>query len=59
MVGTLNKPTGDIRILKVDTETGSKVDASPAPELFRDNYKTVATWSKDDLTVEDAYEFNW
>ena len=49
----------DIRILKVDTETGSKVDASPVPELFNDNDKTVVRWSKDDLMIEDAYEFNW
>ena len=47
------------RIFKVDTEAGSKVDVTPPPLMNNVNDKTVVTWTKNDLTVEDAYQFNW
>jgi len=47
------------KILKVDPETGSKTDASPSPVVTSSNNNTVIEWSRDELTSDEVYQFNW
>ena len=47
------------KILKVDSETGSKMDANPPPSSTNESDKTVISWSRNELTVDEAYQFNW
>ena len=49
----------DPKILKVDREIGSKIDASPSPVITSDGDKIVVKWAKDELAIDDAYQFNW
>lgn len=47
------------RILKVDTETGYKIHASPPASIKHSNNKTTITWEKSKLSSHDAYQFDW
>ena len=47
------------RILKVDTETGLKIHATPPPSIKYLEDKTAVTWSKSNLKAYDAYQFEW
>lgn len=47
------------RILKVDTETGYKVHASPPPTVKYHGNKTEVTWEKENLKAYEAYQFEW
>ena len=47
------------RVLKVDTETGYKMHASPAPVVSYSGKKTNVKWSKENLHAYDAYQFDW
>lgn len=47
------------RILKVDTETGLKIHATPPPSIKYLDDKTAVTWSKSNLKAYDAYQFEW
>ncbi len=47
------------RVLKVDTETGYKIHASPPPKMIHSAKKTIITWSKNNLHAYDAYQFDW
>ena len=49
----------DMKILKVDTETGSKIDDAKPPIITKADDKTVITWEKNDITIDEAYQFNW
>jgi len=49
----------NMKILKVDTETGSKLDMGKPSEVTNVNDKMVVTWKKDDVTVDEAYQFSW
>lgn len=47
------------RIIKVDTETGYKIHATPPPSVkYLDNITTVE-WHKENLKAYDAYQFEW
>jgi hypothetical protein len=47
------------RIIKVDTETGYKILATPPPSIkYMDNFTTVE-WHKENLKAYDAYQFDW
>lgn len=47
------------RIIKVDTETGYKIHATPPPSVkYMDNITTVE-WHKENLKAYDAYQFEW
>ena len=48
-----------MKILKVDTETGSKVDATTPPVISSVDDKTAITWEKNDMTIDEAYQFKW
>jgi len=48
-----------MKVLKADTETGSKIDATTIPVISSDDGKTVITWEKKDLIIDEAYQFNW
>jgi len=48
-----------MKILKVDTETGSKIDATTQPVISSVDDKTVITWEKNDMTIDETYQFNW
>jgi hypothetical protein len=47
------------RTLKVDSVSGSKTDVLTLPVETSSNNKTLVTWSKNDLTAGESYEFNW
>lgn len=47
------------RVLKVDTETGYKIHASPPPAVKYLDDKVEMTWSKTNLHSHDAYQFDW
>jgi hypothetical protein len=47
------------RVLKVDTETGYKILATPPPKLEYRDGKTHITWSKTNLRAHDGYQFDW
>lgn len=47
------------RILKVDTETGYKVHASPPPTVKYLGDKTEVTWEKENLKAYETYQFEW
>jgi len=47
------------RVLKVDTETGYKIHASPSPAVSYSGNKTNVKWSKTGLHAYDAYQFDW
>ena len=48
-----------MKILKVDTETGSKIDATTQPVISSVDDKTAISWEKNDMTIDEAYQFNW
>jgi hypothetical protein len=47
------------RVLKVDTETGYKIHASPAPTVKHLADKIEISWTKTGLDAHDAYQFDW
>jgi hypothetical protein len=47
------------KILQVDSETGSKKDASPPPLTTNENGKMVINWSRNELIADEAYQFTW
>ena len=47
------------RVLKVDTETGYKIHASPAPKIKYSAKKIHVSWSRSNLHAYDAYQFDW
>ena len=47
------------RILKVDTETGYKIHASPPPDVKQLEDKVQINWSKTNLRAYEAYQFDW
>lgn len=47
------------RVLRVDSETGYRVFASPNPVIKYLDDKTVVSWSKTNLKSFDAYQFQW
>jgi len=47
------------RVLRVDTETGSKIHASPPPKVTYVDDNAVISWEKTNLRVHDAYQFEW
>ena len=48
-----------IRVLKVDIETGLKINATPSPTVKRFDDKTVVSWTKNALKAFDAYQILW
>jgi hypothetical protein len=48
-----------IRILKVDLETGMKINATPSPSIKHLDDMTVVTWTKKNLKAFDAYQIFW
>jgi len=49
----------DNKIFKVDTESGSKTDVTIQAVVSNTDDKTVITWTKNGLDIDDAYQFNW
>ena len=47
------------RILKVDTETGYKIHATPPPVVKQIDNVTSIEWKKENLHAYDAYQFEW
>lgn len=47
------------RILKVDTETGYKVHATPTSTIKYLDDRTEISWGKANLKAYDAYQFEW
>jgi class 3 adenylate cyclase len=47
------------KILKIDAETGTKIDASPPPSITNDNNTSIVDWSRNDLISDEAYQFIW
>ncbi|MGI0003722.1 MAG: hypothetical protein ACREAX_00350 [Candidatus Nitrosotenuis sp.] len=47
------------RILKVDTETGYKMLATPPASVKRQDDVTAISWGKENLKAYDAYQFEW
>src|SRR5574337_119865 len=47
------------RVLKVDTETGYKIHATPPPAVNYLGKKVNVQWSKTNLHAYDAYQFDW
>ena len=47
------------RILKVDTETGLKIHASPPANVKYLDDRTAITWEKTNLKAYDAFQFEW
>lgn len=48
-----------IRVLKVDLETGLKINATPSPTIKHLDDMTVVSWTKDNLKAFDAYQIFW
>ena len=48
-----------IKILKVDLETGLKIHATPSPTTKRFDDKTIVSWTKNGLKAFDAYQILW
>ena len=48
-----------IRILKVDLETGLKVHADPPPHIKHVDDKIIVSWTKPNLKAFDAYQILW
>jgi hypothetical protein len=48
-----------IRVLKIDLETGLKTHASPNPLTRVDDDFTVVTWTKKKLHAYDGYQIVW
>ncbi len=48
-----------IKILKVDLETGLKIHATPSPTIKRFDDKTIISWTKNGLKAFDAYQIFW
>ena len=48
-----------IRILKVDLETGLKAHATPNPIIKEDDEYTIVTWTKKKLQAFDSYQLVW
>lgn len=48
-----------VRILKVDLESGLKINATPSPTIKRFDDKTVVSWSKNGIKAFDAYQILW
>ncbi len=48
-----------VRILKVDLETGLKINATPSPTIKHLDDMTVVNWTKDNLKAFDAYQIFW
>ncbi len=48
-----------IRILKVDLETGLKTYATPNPITREDDDSTIVTWTKKKLQAFDSYQIVW
>jgi len=47
------------RILKVDTETGYKILATPPALIKRQDDVTTISWGRQNLRAYDAYQFEW
>ncbi len=47
------------RVLKVDTETGYKIHATPSPAVKYSKKMVNVNWSKYNLHAYDAYQFDW
>lgn len=47
------------RVLKVDSETGYKIHASPPPAIKYSGNKINVKWTKTNLHAYDAYQFDW
>ena len=47
------------KVLKVDSETGYKVHASPPPSVKYLDDRVEITWTKSNLRAYEAYQFNW
>ena len=59
---TLSLPKGydpQIRILKVDLDTGLKINAAPSPTIKKFDDKTIVSWTKTGLKAFDAYQILW
>jgi hypothetical protein len=48
-----------IKVLKVDMETGLKISATPSPIVKRFDDKTVIIWTKNNLKAFDSYQIFW
>ena len=48
-----------IRILKVDLETGLKTHATPNPSTREDDDNIIVTWTKKNLQAFDSYQIIW
>ena len=48
-----------IRILKVDLDTGLKINATPSPTIKKFDDKTIVSWTKTGLKAFDAYQILW
>lgn len=48
-----------VRVLKVDAETGYKIHANPPPQVKYQDKKTIVTWTKKNLKAYDSYQFLW
>ena len=62
MTYILSVPKGyepQIKVLKVDLETGLKMHATPSPTTKRFDDKVVISWTKTGLKAFDAYQIFW
>jgi hypothetical protein len=48
-----------IRILKVDLDTGLKINATPSPTIKKFDDKIIVSWSKNGIKAFDAYQILW
>jgi hypothetical protein len=48
-----------IKVLKVDLDTGLKIHATPSPTIKHLEDVTLVSWSKDNLKAFDAYQIFW
>lgn len=48
-----------IKVLKVDLDTGLKIHATPSPTIKNLEEVTMVSWSKDNLKAFDAYQILW
>ena len=48
-----------IRVLKIDLETGQKIHATPNPITKKDDDYTIVTWTKNKLPAFDSYQIIW
>lgn len=47
------------KILKVDTETGSRISVMPPPSIKYLDDMTTIMWKKENLRAYDGYQFEW